>query len=61
MGLSTPQSEDSSDKIPVKQSPPQKQHRTMINQPVKNDLMDEQLVPGILNTQTHCEQLNRQK
>ena len=50
-GRRTPESEDSSDKIPVKQSAPDRQHRTMINQASEEkDLIPEHRIPGILNT-----------
>ena len=64
-GRQTPESEDSSDKIPVKQSPPQKQHRFMINQAAKDEDIEDRLpthlVPGIVNTQAHFEKLEQQK
>ena len=60
-GRSTPESEDSTDKVPVKQAPA---HRTMINEEVDQPdecALDTKLVPGIVNTQAHFNKLDQQR
>ena len=61
-GRQTPQSDGSSDKIPVKQSPAGRAHRPMINQAAE-DLedaeMDSKTLPGVVNTQAHFAKLEK--
>lgn len=59
-GRRTPQSDGSSDKIPVKQSPADRGYRPMINQ-AAGDLedadVDSHTLPGVVNTQAHFAKL----
>ena len=61
-GRRTPQSDGSSDKIPVKQSPADRAYRPMINQAAE-DLedaeMDAKTLPGVVNTQAHFAKLEK--
>lgn len=63
-GRSTPQSDDSTDKVPVKQSPEQRAYRAMINQKVdeaNEAALEEHIIPGIVNTQAHFNKLDQLK
>ena len=63
-GRQSPQSEDSSDKIPVKLSPEQRAHRSIVNCKVEADyeeVLEEQTLPGVVRTQAHFERQKKRE